>query len=209
MSNSPDEAQKRLGALIREAREAEEMTQQDLAEHMSRELRTSIHKTVVSKVEAGTRALSFREAAAICKYVPVSLEELGAAVDPGALVERWEHAVRGMREVDKALEVQVNAIWALQGQWSEILTEVSEPPVFPGHEVAPDVISDMLRALDETGTVLEYLRKVIGQYGYLEGLRSTSLESVTRLEERGTFTDWLNANAGIVPEVRLFGEAGR
>lgn len=72
----------KLGQQIRDARTRLGLTQSELAERMSTRLDSAIGTTTVSKIESGTRSLSFAEAQAAGQILLLSLDELGKVFLP-------------------------------------------------------------------------------------------------------------------------------
>lgn len=79
---SEQETRKQLGREIREARMRLGITQSELAERMSSLLDSVIGTTTVSKIESGSRSLSFAEAQAAGQILMLSLDELGQVFLP-------------------------------------------------------------------------------------------------------------------------------
>lgn len=117
--STPDE---RVGDIIRSVRNDADLTQGELAELMSAITGTSLHKTTISKIEAGQRPLSFVEAAAVSFLLPVPLSELAHPLRPAGVIQKWERALASFEDFSR----QLSHIGAECDLTAEDLSDVEE-----------------------------------------------------------------------------------
>lgn len=67
-----------VGQLVRDLRIKKALTQDDLAAELSSWLGVAVHKTMVSKIEKGTRSISLPEAVVLSDILGISMRQLGA-----------------------------------------------------------------------------------------------------------------------------------
>ncbi|WP_145941715.1 helix-turn-helix domain-containing protein [Corynebacterium glyciniphilum] len=72
-----------IATRLAQARQARGITQGHIRDRINEALGTSLHTTVISKIEGGNRPISLNEAHAWCDAVGLKLSELIAHLDDG------------------------------------------------------------------------------------------------------------------------------
>lgn len=94
----------RVGAVVRDWRKYNDLTQEDLAAAVGSLTGTPMHKTAISKIEAGQRSMSFAEAVAISKMLTVPLKDLAHPLQPVDVFQRWDRAIASFGDMARRVE---------------------------------------------------------------------------------------------------------
>lgn len=139
MSNKSDEDPGvRVGRLVRDLRIAHDMTQDDLAVELGSHLGIPIHKTMVSKIENGSRSINLREAVGLSEVLGVSLRELSAPYTYVGIPGMKSRVIDEMEAVEHSLSRAREDAFSLVGAAGELVelirAEMKEDHPVPGTE---------------------------------------------------------------------------
>lgn len=94
----------RVGTVVRDWRKFNELTQEELASAVGSLTGTPMHKTAISKIEAGQRPLSFAEAVAISTMLTVPLKDLAHPLQPVSVFQKWDRTIKTYGEMSSTLD---------------------------------------------------------------------------------------------------------
>ena len=128
-SQEAESADVRLGANLRRRREAERMTQVELAEAMTAR-GWQWHQSTVARVESGQQSLRFAEAEALVEILRMTLDRLTwysaegtemhlAAGHHGRLRESWSNAKTAIAQLEAARTSALDGVKRWQGSQYE------------------------------------------------------------------------------------------
>lgn len=174
-----------LGARVRESRLRKGVTQEDLAE------RVSLERTVINKIEAGTRKIQALELSDIADALGVSMSSFFSDPSPAIVAHRSSQGIDTVdSHVDSVLESLVADVELIQS-----LGELSGPyPRFsldvPGSsEQAEDMASEIRRVLelDESAPLTSITRRFadLGLFVFTKDLGSDTADAGTVLLQVG------------------------
>lgn len=148
-----------IGRLVRDLRIDNALTQDDLAAELSSHLGVSVHKTMVSKIEKGTRSISLREAVALSDVLGISIRELGAPYAYVGISGMKDRVIHELEALEASLTKTLEDAQDLTGAAGTLL-DLTAAELKEDHPI-PDVENDNRAARSVAGLSLEVQEALI------------------------------------------------
>lgn len=173
------------GEIIRTIREAARITQDDLASAVQEETGSPIHKSAISKIEAGTRQLSFREAIAFSEILSIPLKELAAGYVQPNVLDLWTRSRDTFRSLDRRFNDSMTDLSNIQSWLTQLLQILEKAeghplPVGRNREAITAGVKEMLYFAETAGELANELSVISGTYGQLADLSSLPPETASQ-----------------------------
>ncbi|HET7386142.1 MAG TPA: helix-turn-helix domain-containing protein [Nocardioidaceae bacterium] len=143
---------------MRERREAEGLTQTQLASNVSKYTGTKLDATAVTRMEKGARTVRLNEAAAIASLFGIGLDEMCTPTTVAEVVGELQEARKGMVRI-RALMEQAEAHYterteAVRDSLRRVIDDITEKSIREGRLTKADRAEIRKTVLDEVRDVL-------------------------------------------------------